>query len=195
MSNKFFESIGGAPAYSSVSVAVKGSVGDAVGGAASRRALRWAVENFLPKIDRLVLVHVMPAVTSIPSPCKLNFEFRLSVSPISWKSHRNFGGWFCDSLKLDRRFRWRNWKRVLCRCINEIWGRNSNRFLCRLRRFVNPTKWVFVSVYVNPDSIRILRFVFMEFTWSILRLRLCCLNIMILQMHFWSTYQILRLSV
>ncbi|CAH2069674.1 unnamed protein product [Thlaspi arvense] len=68
MSNKFFDLIGGAPAYSSVSVAVKGSVGDAVGGAASRRALRWAVETLLPRIDRLVLVHVMPTLTSIPSP-------------------------------------------------------------------------------------------------------------------------------
>lgn len=76
MANKFFELIGGAPTYSMIAVAVKGSVGDAVGGAASRRALRWAVENFLPKIDRLVLVHVMPTVTSIPSPCKLDFEFR-----------------------------------------------------------------------------------------------------------------------
>jgi hypothetical protein len=68
MTNKFFELIGGAPSYSSVSVAVKGSVGDAVGGTASRRALRWTIENFLPKIDRLVLVHVMPTVTTIPSP-------------------------------------------------------------------------------------------------------------------------------
>ncbi|WZZ39066.1 hypothetical protein YC2023_035325 [Brassica napus] len=68
MSNKFFESIGGAPAYSMVAVAVKGSVGDAVGGAASRRALRWTVENLLPNVDRLVLVHVMPTVTTIPSP-------------------------------------------------------------------------------------------------------------------------------
>ncbi|KFK27262.1 hypothetical protein AALP_AA8G359100 [Arabis alpina] len=68
MSNKFFELIGGAPSYSSVAVAVKGSIGDAVGGAASRRALRWAVENFLPNIDRLVLVHVIPAITTIPSP-------------------------------------------------------------------------------------------------------------------------------
>ncbi|KAF3545329.1 hypothetical protein DY000_02001213 [Brassica cretica] len=68
MSNKFFESIGGAPAYSMVAVAVKGSAGDAVGGAASRRALRWTVENLLPNVDRLVLVHVMPTVTTIPSP-------------------------------------------------------------------------------------------------------------------------------
>ncbi|CAE6244710.1 unnamed protein product [Arabidopsis arenosa] len=68
MTNKFFELIGGAPSYTSVSVAVKGSVGDSVGGTASRRALRWTIENFLPKIDRLVLVHVMPTVTTIPSP-------------------------------------------------------------------------------------------------------------------------------
>ncbi|CAN8253059.1 unnamed protein product [Cochlearia groenlandica] len=68
MSSKFFESIGGSPSYSTIAVAVKGSVGDGVGGAASRRALRWAVENLLPRIDRLVLVHVMPIVTTIPSP-------------------------------------------------------------------------------------------------------------------------------
>ncbi|KAL0646760.1 hypothetical protein Bca4012_045051 [Brassica carinata] len=54
--------------YSSISVAVKGSIGDTVGGAASRRAVRWAVDNLLPHIDRLVLVHVMPTVTTIPSP-------------------------------------------------------------------------------------------------------------------------------
>lgn len=79
MTNKFLDSIGGAPSYSSISVAVKGSVGDAVGGTASRRALRWTIENLLPKLDRLVLVHVMPTVTSIPSPCKsLDSSFSLN---------------------------------------------------------------------------------------------------------------------
>lgn len=79
MSNKFFESIGGAPAYSTVAVAVKGTVGgDAVGGAASRRALRWTVENLLPNVDRLVLVHVMPTVTTIPSPCKFHPSLEIS---------------------------------------------------------------------------------------------------------------------
>uniref|UniRef100_M4CEY6 RING-type E3 ubiquitin transferase n=1 Tax=Brassica campestris TaxID=3711 RepID=M4CEY6_BRACM len=65
MSNVFD---GAPPDYSSISVAVKGSTGDTVGGAASRRAVRWAVDNLLPHIDRLVLVHVMPTVTTIPSP-------------------------------------------------------------------------------------------------------------------------------
>ncbi|KAF3567917.1 hypothetical protein DY000_02017552, partial [Brassica cretica] len=65
MSNVFD---GALPDYSSISVAVKGSIGDTVGGAASRRAVRWAVDNLLPHIDRLVLVHVMPTVTTIPSP-------------------------------------------------------------------------------------------------------------------------------
>ncbi|CDY38258.1 BnaA10g11060D [Brassica napus] len=65
MSNVFD---GAPPDYSSISVAVKGSIGDTVGGAASRRAVRWAVDNLLPHIDRLVLVHVMPTVTTIPSP-------------------------------------------------------------------------------------------------------------------------------
>ena len=89
MSNKFFESIGGAPAYSMVAVAVKGSVGDAVGGAASRRALRWTVENLLPNVDRLVLVHVMPTVTTIPSPCKFDLATQ-SLSSISWSLSVDF---------------------------------------------------------------------------------------------------------
>ncbi|CAH8381628.1 unnamed protein product [Eruca vesicaria subsp. sativa] len=59
---------GAPPDYSSISVAVKASIGDTIGGAASRRAVRWAVDNLLPHIDRLVLVHVMPTVTTIPSP-------------------------------------------------------------------------------------------------------------------------------
>ncbi|XP_056850439.1 U-box domain-containing protein 34 isoform X3 [Raphanus sativus] len=66
MMSNVFE--GAPPDYSSISVAVKGSIGDTVGGAASRRAVRWAVDNLLPHIDRLVLVHVMPTVTTIPSP-------------------------------------------------------------------------------------------------------------------------------
>ncbi|KDP33866.1 hypothetical protein JCGZ_07437 [Jatropha curcas] len=50
----------------SVAVAVNGGVG--VGGKGSRRAVRWAVENLLPKANRFILVHVIPAITFIPSP-------------------------------------------------------------------------------------------------------------------------------
>ncbi|XP_022754851.1 U-box domain-containing protein 34-like isoform X2 [Durio zibethinus] len=46
-----------------VAVAVKGGT---AGGSGSRRAVRWAVENL--KADRVVLVHVMPTVTSVPTP-------------------------------------------------------------------------------------------------------------------------------
>ncbi|KAL6507209.1 hypothetical protein OROHE_022108 [Orobanche hederae] len=38
-------------------------------GRGSRPAVRWAVENLMHKADRLVLVHVMPTVTSVPTPC------------------------------------------------------------------------------------------------------------------------------
>ncbi|ONH97695.1 hypothetical protein PRUPE_7G205400 [Prunus persica] len=46
----------------SVAVAVKG------GSSGSRRAVNWAVENLMPKADRFVLVHVIPKITSIPTP-------------------------------------------------------------------------------------------------------------------------------
>lgn len=48
----------------SVAVAVKGG-----GSSGSRRAVNWAVENLMPKADRFVLVHVIPKITSIPTPC------------------------------------------------------------------------------------------------------------------------------
>ncbi|KAK6273629.1 hypothetical protein POUND7_010712 [Theobroma cacao] len=54
---------GATPKMTTVAVAVKGG---ASGGSGSRRAVRWAVENL--KADRFVLVHVMPAVTSVPTP-------------------------------------------------------------------------------------------------------------------------------
>ncbi|XP_015571799.1 U-box domain-containing protein 34 isoform X1 [Ricinus communis] len=50
----------------SVVVAVNG--GDGVGGKGSRRAVRWAVENLLPIAHRFILVHVIPAITFIPTP-------------------------------------------------------------------------------------------------------------------------------
>jgi hypothetical protein len=49
----------------SVAVAVSGGSGAAKG---SRRALQWAMENVVPQADRLILVHVIPRITSIPSP-------------------------------------------------------------------------------------------------------------------------------
>ncbi|RWW16727.1 hypothetical protein GW17_00019377 [Ensete ventricosum] len=39
------------------------------GAGRSRRAVRWAAEHLVPHAHRVVLVHVIPAVTSIPSPC------------------------------------------------------------------------------------------------------------------------------
>lgn len=49
----------------SVAVAVSGGSGAAKG---SRRALQWAMENVVPQADRLILVHVIPKITSIPTP-------------------------------------------------------------------------------------------------------------------------------
>ncbi|KAK7291825.1 hypothetical protein RIF29_07278 [Crotalaria pallida] len=49
----------------SLAVAVTGGSGTARG---SRRAVAWAVENLLPQADRFILVHVIPAITSIPTP-------------------------------------------------------------------------------------------------------------------------------
>ncbi|XP_062091076.1 U-box domain-containing protein 34 [Humulus lupulus] len=52
----------GAPrAMTSVAVAVHG-------GSSSQRAVSWAMENLMPQADRFVLVHVMPKITSIPTP-------------------------------------------------------------------------------------------------------------------------------
>ncbi|KAJ9183791.1 hypothetical protein P3X46_007601 [Hevea brasiliensis] len=50
----------------SVVVAVNG--GEGVGGRGSRRAVKWAVENLFPKTHRFILVHVIPAITFIPTP-------------------------------------------------------------------------------------------------------------------------------
>ncbi|CAN7076049.1 unnamed protein product [Brassica oleracea var. botrytis] len=51
-----------------VAVAVKGIIGDKLGGAGSRRAVRWAVDNLLPKADRFVMIHVIPPISTIPTP-------------------------------------------------------------------------------------------------------------------------------
>lgn len=53
-----------------VAVAVKGIIGDKLGGAGSRRAVRWAVDNLLPKADRFVMIHVIPPISTIPTPSK-----------------------------------------------------------------------------------------------------------------------------
>jgi serine/threonine protein kinase/nucleotide-binding universal stress UspA family protein len=52
----------------SVAVAINGDAAAATAGQGSRRAFRWALDNLLPAADRFVLVHVIPTVTSIPTP-------------------------------------------------------------------------------------------------------------------------------
>ncbi|PON39423.1 Mitogen-activated protein kinase kinase kinase [Parasponia andersonii] len=54
-------------AMTSVAVAVHGGSGG-IGGNGSRRAVRWAVENLMDRAERFVLVHVMPKISSIPTP-------------------------------------------------------------------------------------------------------------------------------
>ncbi|XP_058213614.1 U-box domain-containing protein 34-like [Rhododendron vialii] len=54
------------PAKTTVAVAVKGN-GGGRGGNGSCRAVRWAVENLMPKADRFVLIHVVPRITSVPT--------------------------------------------------------------------------------------------------------------------------------
>ncbi|KAF7806759.1 U-box domain-containing protein 34 [Senna tora] len=49
----------------SVAVAVNGGSG---AGKGSRRAVQWAVQNLMPQADRFILVHVIPIITSIPTP-------------------------------------------------------------------------------------------------------------------------------
>lgn len=51
-----------------VAVAVKGNSSGRVGNG-SRRAVWWAAENLMPYANRFVLIHVMPKITSIPTPC------------------------------------------------------------------------------------------------------------------------------
>ena len=53
-----------------VAVAVKSIIGDKLGGGGSRRAVRWAVDNLLPKAYRFVMIHVIPTITTIPTPSK-----------------------------------------------------------------------------------------------------------------------------
>ncbi|KAI3524756.1 hypothetical protein L1887_03420 [Cichorium endivia] len=60
--------IDGSSAPSAVAVAVKGGNRGGIGGKGSRRAVRWAVENLFQKADRCVLIHVIPNITSIPTP-------------------------------------------------------------------------------------------------------------------------------
>ncbi|WOL09153.1 U-box domain-containing protein 34 isoform X2 [Canna indica] len=53
---------GDAASEAAVAVAVAGD------DSRSRRAVRWAAEHLVPHAHRVVLVHVIPAITSIPSP-------------------------------------------------------------------------------------------------------------------------------
>jgi hypothetical protein len=47
-----------------VAVAVRGD------GRGSRRAARWAAANLPPAAGRVVLVHVIPPLAFVPTPCK-----------------------------------------------------------------------------------------------------------------------------
>lgn len=62
-------------AMTSVAVAVNGGGG----GKGSRRAVLWAVENLMPEADRFILVHVMPKITSIPTPSTFSFFLYFSL--------------------------------------------------------------------------------------------------------------------
>ncbi|KAL8503003.1 hypothetical protein ACS0TY_021938 [Phlomoides rotata] len=53
-----------------VAVAVKSAEGRG-----SRRAVQWAVENLMHKADCLVLVHVMPTITAVPTPTGESIPF------------------------------------------------------------------------------------------------------------------------
>lgn len=78
-------------AMTSVAVAVNGVRGGK-GGGASRRAVRWAVENLLPTADRFILVHVMPKITSIPTPSmylKIISQTVCLVAKKHWESKAN----------------------------------------------------------------------------------------------------------
>ncbi|XP_042430319.1 U-box domain-containing protein 34-like isoform X1 [Zingiber officinale] len=55
----------GGDSEAAIAVAVCGGLG---GGRRSRRAVRWAADHLVPYARRVVLVHVIPAIASIPSP-------------------------------------------------------------------------------------------------------------------------------
>lgn len=59
-----------AAAMVNVAVAVKSAEGKG-----SQRAVRWAVEKLLPKAHRFFLIHVMPTITAITTPCKFSFIY------------------------------------------------------------------------------------------------------------------------
>jgi hypothetical protein len=56
-----------------VAVAVRGD------GRASRRAARWAAASLVPAGGRVALVHVIPPVSFVPSPCKDHFPSPSSI--------------------------------------------------------------------------------------------------------------------
>lgn len=56
-----------------VAIAVYGAEGG-TGGKGSHRAVKWAVENLLPQAQKFLLVHVVPPITSIPTPCTIHSQ-------------------------------------------------------------------------------------------------------------------------
>lgn len=61
-----------------VAVAVRGD------GRGSRRAARWAAANLAPAAGRVALVHVIPPLAFVPTPCKEPSAFHSTRSiPVS----------------------------------------------------------------------------------------------------------------
>ena len=81
----------------SVAVAVNGGPGSR--GSGSRRAVRWAVENLSADADPLILIHVMPAITSIPTPCTSLFFCNLFGSRETVGQPKPFVGAQADLLE------------------------------------------------------------------------------------------------
>lgn len=66
--NKLSDGDGNGPIAAAVAVVVVVVAVKSARGRGSRRAFKWAVEKFIGKENRFVLVHVMPTVTVIPTP-------------------------------------------------------------------------------------------------------------------------------
>lgn len=68
--NKSSDCVGNGQTTAAVAAAVVVAVAVKSGrGGGSRRAFKWAVEKFMGNENHFVLVHVIPTVTVIPTPC------------------------------------------------------------------------------------------------------------------------------
>ena len=116
-------------AMTSVAVAVNGGPGSRGNG--SRRAVRWAVENLSADADTLILIHVMPAITSIPTPCTSLFSSTLLGSREIVGKPKPFVGPQADLLE-DFKFS----------CV----------FLCFLGKWREKKYWILWSSYAKSSS-------------------------------------------